>query len=57
MKKSDRERQMLYDITSMWHLENNTNQTIQNRNRLTDIENKLLVTKGEGGGKRDKSGV
>ena len=28
----------------------------QNRNKLTDVENKLMVTKGESGG-RDKLGV
>ena len=31
----------------MWNLKNNTNRSIKNRNRLTDIENKLMVTKGE----------
>ena len=32
---------------------------LQNRNRVTDVENKLMVTKGEGGGagRRDKLGV
>ena len=30
---------------------------LQNRNRLTDIENKLTVTKGERGRERDKLGV
>ena len=30
---------------------------MQNRNRLTDIENKLLVTKGEREGGRGKLGV
>ena len=30
---------------------------MQNRNRLTDIENKLVVTKGEREGRRDKLGV
>ena len=30
---------------------------IQNRNRLTDIENKFMVTKGEREGGRDKLGV
>ena len=36
----------------MWNLKNNTNECIkENRNRLTDIENKLVVTRGvrEGG--------
>ena len=40
----------------MWTLKNNTNESVyKNRNRLTDIENKLMVTKGEVG--RDKLGV
>ena len=30
----------------MWNLKNNTNESIY-RNRLTDIENKLMVTKGK----------
>ena len=30
----------------MWNLKSNTNKSIY-RNRLTDIENKLMVTKGE----------
>ena len=32
----------------MWNLKNNTSELIYNRNRLTDIENKFMVTKGEG---------
>ena len=42
-----------YDITSMWNLKTEYKSTyLQNRNRLTDIENKLIVTTGEriGGG-------
>ena len=32
----------------MWNLKkNDTNELIQNRNKLTDIKNKLMVTKGE----------
>lgn len=30
---------------------------IQNRNRLTDIENKLVVTRGESEAEEDKLGV
>ena len=51
--KSDRERQISYDITYMWNLKKFYKQSyLQNRNRLTDIENKLMVPKGEswGGG-------
>ena len=46
--KSDRERQILYDITYMWNLKKWYKWTyLQNRNRLTDLENKFMVTKGE----------
>ena len=37
-------------------LKNDTNELIYKTNRLTDIENKLMVTKGKGGG-RDKLGA
>ena len=48
--KSDRERQ-IYDITYMWNLKKWYKWSyLQNRNRVTDIENKLMVTKGESGG-------
>ena len=48
--KLDRERQVSYDITYMWDLKKWYKWTnLQNRNRLTDIENKLMVTKGEKG--------
>ena len=46
--KSDRERQISYDITYMWNLKK-TNY-LQNR-RFTVFEKKLMVTKGEGWGK------
>ena len=49
--KSDRERQISYDITYLWNLK------YTNRNRLTDIENKFMVTKGERVWGRDKLGV
>ena len=46
--KSDRERQISYDITYMGNLKQWYEWTyLQDRNRLTDIENKLMVTKGE----------
>ena len=37
-------------------LKNDTNEHLQNRNRVTDIENKLMVTEGVGG-RRDILGV
>ena len=50
--KSERERQISHDITYMWNLEKWYKQTyLQNRNRLTDIENKHIVTKGKLGGR------
>jgi len=56
--KSDGERHIPYDITYMWNLKINTNESTQNRNRLKNIENKLTVTKGEKGRRgRDKLGV
>ena len=46
--KSDRERQISYDITYMWNLKKWYKWThLQSRNRFTDIESKLMVTKGE----------
>ena len=54
--KSERERQITYDIIYMWDLKIKYKWTyLWNRNRLTDIGNKLMVTKGEGG--KDKLGV
>ena len=41
------------DITYMWNLKKKYKWTyIQNRNRHTDIENKLIVAKGESEGER-----
>ena len=54
LSKSDRERQILYDITFLWNLKNNTWIYVQKRNRSTDIENKFTVTMGEREGKRNK---
>ena len=34
----------------MWNLKYSTNELPQNRNGLTDIEHRLVVAKGEGGG-------
>ena len=51
--KSDIERQISYDITSMWNLKKKVQMKhLQNRNRPTDLENKLMVTKGERAGER-----
>ena len=57
--QSDRERQISYDIAWMWNLKKCYKWTyLQNRNRVTDVENKLMVTRGESGvGGRDKLGL
>ena len=44
-------------MTYKWNLKYDTNKHLQNRNQLTDIENKLMVTKEERGWERDKLGV
>ena len=45
--KPGREIQILYDITYLWNLKNKTSEYDKKRGRLTDIENKLMVTSGE----------
>ena len=56
--KKVRERQILYEITYMYDLKNNTNECIQqNRNRLTDIGNKLEIICGKWEGEKGKLGV
>ena len=45
--KKSYERQISYDITCMWNLKNDTREFIyKTENRLTNIDNKLMVTKG-----------
>ena len=49
--KSDRERHTSYDIAYMWNIRKGYKWTyLQNRNRVTYVENKLIVTRGKGGG-------
>ena len=50
--KSDRERQISYDITYMWNLkQNDTNEHIyKTETDSTDIENRLMFAKGGGEG-------
>ena len=43
--KSERERQIPYDITYMWNLKYDTNEYIYETERLTDIGNGLVVIK------------
>ena len=42
---SQTERQMPHDFTYMWNIKNQINK--QQRNRLIDAENKLMVARGE----------
>ena len=57
-RKSDRERQILYDINYVQNLKNATNQWIkQKRTRLIEIENKLMVTSGKREGGRGNKGT
>ena len=44
--KSDRERQIPYDITYIWNLK--MAQMNPSTNKLMDLENRLVVAKGEG---------
>ena len=48
LSKSDRERQMSYDITHMWNLNYNINELPRIRNWLKAIEDRLAVDQGEG---------
>jgi len=48
--KSDRGRQSSYHVTCMWNLNKRYKWTyLQNTNKFTEIENKLMVTKEEVG--------
>ena len=48
--KSDRERQILYDITYMWNLKNNTNESIYKIETDSQTQKtKLRLPKGKGG--------
>ena len=44
---SQKEKDMYHNITYIWNIKNSTNELLQNRTRLTDMENKLMVTKVE----------
>ena len=57
LSKSNRERQISYDITYMWNLIYDTNELIYKRETDSHTENKLVVTEGERGWGRDKLGV
>ena len=46
-----------YYITYMQNLQNSTNESIYKTETDSDIENKLMVNKGEREGRRDKLGI
>ena len=48
LSKPVRERQIPYNFTYMWNVKNDINK--QNRNRLIDTENRLMVSEGNGVG-------
>ena len=54
--KSEKERQIPYDIICMWNLQHKWTH-LQNRNRLIDIESRLVVAKGKEGQGRQGMGV
>ena len=55
---SQTERQISYDITYMWNLKYYTDKLIyKTETDSTDIENKPMVTKGEGEWGKNKLGV
>ena len=45
-ENSQTQEDMLCNITYMWNLKNTTNQRIKQKEAYTDIENKLVVTRG-----------
>ena len=45
--KSVRERQISHDITYMWNLNYGINEPTNETNRITDIESRLVVVKGQ----------
>ena len=54
--KSYREKQISYDITYMENLKRKWYKQTYLQNRLTDVENKFMITKGETV-ERDKLGI
>ena len=55
--KWGRQRQILHDFIYMWNLKNKTSKYNKKRNRLTYIENKLVVSSGERDEGRGEIGV
>ena len=51
LSQSERERQMPYDITDMWNLKYDTNETVYETETDSHRENRLVVAEGEGWGR------
>ena len=51
-KWSKSEKEIPYDITYVWNLNINKWTYLWKRNRLTNIENRLVIAKGEGAGEK-----
>ena len=51
---SQKEKELPYGIIYMWNLKYDTNQLIYETNRIKDIENKLVVAKGNGDGRGEE---
>ena len=51
--KSEKERQILYDITYLQNLKYDKNEQIYKTKTFTDVDNRLLIAKGEASGGRD----
>ena len=49
-----RQRQISYNFSSMQNLKTQNKWTNKNRNRFTNTENKLVVTRGKVGGRMDE---
>ena len=53
--RPESERQISYDITYMWNLKLGTNELIYQTE--TGVEERFIVAKGEGGGRRGGQGL
>ena len=54
--KSERERQIPYDVTYTWNLIYGTNEPFH-RKKIMDMENRLVVAKGGGSGMEWEAGI
>ena len=50
-KIAQKEKDKYHMISHIWNLKYGTNEPMQNRNGLTDIQNRLVIAKGRGAGR------